>query len=322
MLPYRIGLELANKKTNAVMGHDHAHTGNANARRLTIALGLTGAFLFAEIVGGILTGSLALLSDAAHMFTDVMALVIALLAIRIGSRPADLKRTYGYRRFEILAAALNATILFMVALYILYEAYQRFRTPLPIATGGMLAIAVLGLVVNLISMRILRGSGDSLNMRAAYMEVFSDMLGSLAVIVAAIFIRLTGWGWIDPILAVLIGLWVLPRTWRLLSESVNILLEGVPKGLEMQTLLNDLAALPDVTGVHDLHVWAVTSGQNSLTAHLVVQRMPADSALLMEARAVAKAHGIEHTSFQIEVEPCGPEDAWCALQPTEHHHDH
>lgn len=299
--------------------HHHHHGGGADTRRLALAITLTGGYLVVEVVGGILTGSLALLSDAAHMFTDVMALVIALLAIRIGSRPADLKRTYGYRRFEILAAALNAAVLFAVAFYILYEAYARFRNPPPIASTGMLVIAILGLVVNLVSMRVLRGgqAGGSLNMKAAYMEVFADMLGSVAVIAAALVITLTGWRQIDPILAAAIGLWVLPRSWRLLSESVNILLEGVPEGLEMQALLAGLEDLPGVVGVHDLHVWAVTSGQNSLTAHLEVAALPSDDGLLAAARAVAAAHGIEHTSFQIEAGPCGPEDAACVLQPPE-----
>lgn len=303
--------------------HNHSHTGNANAKRLTIALCLTGSFLIAEVVGGIMTGSLALLSDAAHMLTDVMALVIALFAIKIGSRPADMRRTYGYRRFEILAAALNAAVLFLVAFYIMYEAWQRFQNPPPIATTGMLIIAVIGLVVNLISMRVLQGDGDSLNMKAAYMEVFSDMIGSLGVIIAALIIKFTGWWQVDPILAVLIGLWVLPRTWKLLSESLNILLEGVPTGLEMQKLLDDLQLIPGVTGVHDLHVWSVTSGQHSLTAHLMVETYPSDSVLLMKAREVAKAHGIEHTNFQIEIESCMPGDNACALQgAAPHRHEH
>lgn len=303
--------------------HSHSHTGNANAKRLIIALCLTGSFLIAEVVGGIITGSLALLSDAAHMMTDVMALVIALFAIKIGSRPADLRRTYGYRRLEILAAALNAAVLFLVAFYIMYEAWQRFQNPPPIATTGMLVIAGIGLVVNLISMRVLQGGGDSLNMKAAYMEVFSDMLGSVGVIAAALIIKFTGWWQVDPILAVLIGLWVLPRTWRLLSESMNILMEGVPAGMEMQKLLDDLKLLPGVSDVHDLHVWSVTSGQHSLTAHLTVATYPSDTVLLMKAREVAKAHGIEHTNFQIEVEPCTPGDIDCAFQgAAAHNHEH
>lgn len=288
-------------------GHSHNHAaGVTNERKLLFAILLTGAFFVAEVVGGFWTNSLALLSDAAHMFTDVMALVIALVAIRIGKRSADNRRTYGYRRFEILAAAFNAIGLFLVALYILYEAYERFLNPPEIHTWGMLAVAVLGLVVNLISMRILvSGSESSLNMKGAYLEVFADMLGSIGVIIGSLLVYFTGWAQIDAVIAVLIGLWVLPRTWKLLSESLNILLEGVPEGIELQRVHAELLALPGVQDVHDLHIWSITSGQHSLTAHLLVSEPPEDSSLLKQAHAIAKNHGIEHTNFQVEVEHVG-----------------
>ncbi|MFY9233176.1 MAG: cation diffusion facilitator family transporter [Fimbriimonadaceae bacterium] len=267
--------------------------------KLKTALLMTGSFLIAEVVAGLLIGSLALLSDAAHMLTDVVALAIAIVAIRIGKRPSDLKRTFGYYRFEILAAAVNAILLFAVAIYILVEAYKRFQDPPDIEAGWMLAVAVGGLVVNLISMRLLReGSEESLNVKGAYLEVWSDLLGSIGVILAALAIRFLGWRQADPVLAALIGLWVLPRTWILLSQSVNILLEGVPLGIELQKLQEDLLALPGVTDIHDLHVWAITTGRNSMTVHLVTA---GDSKRLLEgAQRVAKEHGIEHTSIQIE----------------------
>lgn len=287
------------------MSHDHTHAKASNSKRLVIALLLTGSFLIAEVIGGIVFNSLALLSDAAHMGTDVMALVIALMAIKIGSRPADLKRTFGYRRLEILAAALNAAVLFIIAFYILYEAWHRFQNPPEVASTGMLIVAGLGLMVNLISMRVLQGGDNSsLNMRAAYLEVFADMVGSIGVIIAAIIIKYTGWWQVDPILAVLIGLWVLPRTWKLLGESVNILLEGVPLGIEVQKLHEELAAIPHVKSIHDLHVWAVTSGQNSLTAHLVTDGYPTDDSIMKAAREAASNHGITHTNFQIEITDC------------------
>lgn len=302
------------------MSHDHSHAKTTNSKRLAIALGLTGTFLIAEVIGGVVFNSLALLSDAAHMLTDVMALVIALMAIKIGSRPADLQRTFGYRRLEILAAALNAAVLFIIAFYILYEAWERFQDPPEVASTGMLIVAGLGLIVNLISMRVLQGGNDSsLNMRAAYMEVFADMVGSIGVIIAAIIIKYTGWWQVDPILAVLIGLWVLPRTWKLLGESMNILLEGVPLGIEVQKLHDELAAIPNVTGIHDLHVWAVTSGQNSLTAHLVTASYPTDGAIMTAAREVAGKHGITHTNFQIEVESC-TSSGECVIGHEIHHH--
>ncbi|HCB2345614.1 TPA: cation transporter, partial [Klebsiella pneumoniae] len=250
--------------------HSHALPSERNEKSLWIALALTGSFLLAEVAAGIVFNSLALLSDAAHMFTDAAALAIALAAVRVARRPADAKRTYGYYRFEILAAAFNALLLFGVAGYILYEGWQRLREPAQVQSSGMLVVAVLGLIVNLISMRMLQGGKDkSLNVKGAYLEVWSDMLGSIGVIGAALVIRFTGWVWVDAVVAVAIGLWVLPRTWLLLKESLNVLLEGVPDGIDMGALMASVQAVPGVTGLHDLHVWALTSGKVSMTAHIV-----------------------------------------------------
>lgn len=252
------------------MSGRHAHHTTANERRFKLALALTSAFLAVEVAGGILTKSLALISDAAHMFTDSAGLAIALAAIRIAQRPADSKRTFGYYRFEILAAAFNAVLLFFVALYILYEAIQRFLNPSDVHSIPMLVIAVLGLAVNFAAMKILdEGQSQSLNVKGAYLEVWADFLGSLGVMGAAAAIWLTGWTWIDPIVAVGIALWVLPRTWTLLSESLNILLQGVPEGLALADIDGALRALPGVTDIHNLHVWSLTSGRHILTAHIV-----------------------------------------------------
>lgn len=229
------------------MSEGHSHGKNANARQLGIALVLTGTFLIVEVVYGVLSGSLALLSDAGHMLTDVMALALSLFAIRMGQRSADLKRTFGYRRTEILAAAVNAGALFAVGVYILFEAYRRLQEPVDVQTTSMLIVAILGLCVNIISARVLvGGSNSSLNMKSAYLEVMGDLLGSVAVIVGALLIRFTGLTWIDPVLGALIGLWVLPRTWVLLKESVNVLLEGVPAGLDVIKLRSELEGLPSV----------------------------------------------------------------------------
>lgn len=285
------------------MSNDHTlPIDTINEKRLQIVLALTGTFLLAEVAGGIWSQSLALLSDAAHMLTDVMALIIALVAIKVGRRAADNRRTFGYKRFEILAAALNAIVLFLVAFYILYEAYGRFQQPPEIQSGWMLLIASVGLVVNIIGMIILSKSDpNNLNMRGASLEVLSDLIGSVGVIVAALIVRYTGWWQVDPILAVLIGLWVLPRTWKLFSESVNVLLEGVPQGIELQKLHDELKAIPNVKAVHDLHVWAVTTGQNSMSAHLTIDRYPSDDALRQQAQQIAKKYGVEHSNFQIEI---------------------
>lgn len=286
--------------------HNHALPLNRNEKSLWLALGLTTAFMIAEVIGGLLSGSLALISDAAHMFTDTAALGIALAAIRVGRRPADAARTYGYHRFEILAAAFNALLLFGVAIYILIEAYGRFRNPTEVATGAMLWIAVAGLAVNLVSMGLLRGGKDaSLNVKGAYLEVWSDMLGSIGVIAGAILIRYTGWTWVDTVIAVAIGLWVLPRTWVLLKESLNILLEGVPQGVDVAEVTQAMTAVPGVQSVHDLHVWALTSGKSSLTAH-VVHAPGADPQALLEPlkEVLAKRFAVFHTTLQLEVKPC------------------
>jgi cobalt-zinc-cadmium efflux system protein len=306
--------------------HDtaHNHGAQANARALTTAIFLTGGYLIAEVAGGILTGSLALLSDAGHMLTDVMALVIALVAVKLAQRPADAKRTFGYYRIEILAAAANASVLFLVAFYILYEAWQRFASPHEIHSTPMLIVAALGLVVNLAAMRVLHaGSKHSLNLKSAYVEVWSDLLGSIAVIAGAVIIRVTDWEQVDPILAVLIGLWVLPRSWTLIAESLNILLEGVPQGIELNRIEERLAAVSGVASVHDLHVWAITSGKNSLTAHLVLAENQDQQEILEKVSAVlSHDFGITHSTIQIEAVLCGPDDRDCALGESEHSHHH
>ncbi|UQN08071.1 cation diffusion facilitator family transporter [Deinococcus sp. QL22] len=281
------------------MSESHNHGRQANARQLTAALALTGSFLVVEVIYAFISGSLALLSDAGHMLTDVMALALSLLALRIGARAADRKRTFGYRRAEVLAAAVNAGALFAIGLYILVEAYRRLQEPVDVQTTPMLIVAVLGLIVNIISARLLvRGSGDSLNMKSAYLEVMGDLLGSVAVIVGALSIRLTGWTWLDPVLGALIGLWVLPRTWALLRASVNVLLEGVPEGLDLDALRSEIAGVPGVTEVHDLHVWSVTTGEHNLTVHLVVptSRMGVQDAVEL----IAERYSIEHVTLQLE----------------------
>lgn len=293
--------------------HNHALPSNGNEKPLWLALGLTTTFMIAEVIGGLMTGSLALISDAAHMFTDTVALAIALAAMRVARRPADALRTYGYHRFEILAAAFNALLMFGVAIYILIEAYGRFRHPPEIQTGAMLGIAVLGLAVNLISMRLLSGGKDkSLNVKGAYLEVWSDMLGSLGVIGGALLIRYTGWAWVDPLIAVAIGLWVLPRTWILLKESLNILLEGVPRGVDVAKVTQAMSALPGVQSVHDLHVWALTSGKASLTAHVVYAPAADPQALLAPLqKMLAEKFSVFHTTLQLEATPCAHTEDGC-----------
>ena len=286
--------------------HSHSHGAGANSRRLAIALGLTTTFLIAELIGSFVFNSLALLSDAAHMFTDSAALAIALAAVKIGQRPADDERTYGYRRFEILAAAFNALLLFAVAGYVLYEGIKRFFEPTEVQSVGMLAVAAVGLIINLIAMRLLAGGKDnSLNVKGAYLEVWADMLGSLGVIVGAIVIMFTGWQWVDPVVAIGIGVWVLPRTWILLKDTTQILLEGTPRGIKMSDIRAAVSGVTGVAGLHDLHVWSLSSDEHSLSVHV---ELTADADFETVRSKVAEAlhsrFDIRHTTVQVEREPC------------------
>ncbi|WP_341238049.1 cation diffusion facilitator family transporter [uncultured Limnobacter sp.] len=298
-------------------GHSHDVKVEGYEKPLWIALILTASFMVAEVVGGILTNSLALISDAAHMFTDSAALAISLLAIQIGKKAADKKRTFGYHRFEILAAAFNAVLLFGVAIYILVEAFLRISNPPDIQSNLMLMIASLGLLVNLIAMKLLSQSkDDSLNVKGAYLEVWSDMLGSVGVIVGALLIRWTGWGWIDSVIAVGIGLWVLPRAWALLKQSTHILLEGTPEHLNIDEIKQALSSHWGVDSIHDLHVWSISSGKSSLSVHVVCQHREVDwTDLLQQIRAMlAVRFDLHHTTIQLEATPCG-------LADVDHHYN-
>ena len=288
--------------------HSHVPAVVKHEKPLWIAFGLTFAVLLVEIVGGLLSNSLALLSDAAHMATDVAALGISLVAVRLSRRPADARRSYGYARMEALGALINSSLLFLVAGYILWEAVQRFHAPQAVASGAMLGVAVLGLVANLVSMRLLAaGAGESLNVRGAYLEVWSDMLGSLGVIAGAVLIHFTGWALVDPVIAVLIGLWVLPRTWLLLRAAAQVLMQGVPAGLDIDEVRDAMQATPGVATVHDLHVWALGSREPILTAHVLLSDEAGDAdALRGELAGMLGARfDIDHVTLQMEARHCG-----------------
>lgn len=292
-------------------GHGHGASavssktaGARYERNLAWALGLTLTYLIAEVIGAFVTGSLALLADAAHMLTDVGGLGLALLAIRFAARPATPQKTYGYLRAEILSALLNAVVLLVLTVYILFEAYERFANPPEVLSWPMLIVAVIGLAVNLVSMRLLSGgSSASLNVQGAYFEVLSDMLGSLGVIVAALVIMWTGWTLADPIIGALIGLFIVPRTWRLISQAVHILLEGVPPNIDLGLLEKVLKEIPGVKAVHDLHVWTITSGFDSMSGHIVVTDVSESPRLLCAVRDTLKdKFGLDHVTVQIENE--------------------
>jgi cobalt-zinc-cadmium efflux system protein len=307
------------------MGHDHDHASAASIRHekpLWWALGLIFCFMLVEAVAAFATNSLALLSDAAHMATDALALGIALVAVRLGRRPADARRTFGYVRAEAMGAMFNGLLLFLLAGYILYESVHRFLQPPQVASLGMLAVGVTGLLVNLLAMRLLRaGSGENLNVKGAYLEVWADMLGSVGVIVAALVIHFTGWTLVDPLIAVAIGLWVLPRAWTLVRQAGNVLMMGVPEGFDAGEVHAALLGVPGVADVHDLHVWALASREAAMTAHLVVTDDAEGGAVRRQAaRLLHERFGIDHATLQVERGRCDGPD--CGAGSGRDPHDH
>jgi cobalt-zinc-cadmium efflux system protein len=298
-------------------GHSHGHAHGADGGgggtaaaayrgRLRVALWITLTVMVVEIVGGIVANSLALVADAAHMATDALGLAMALLAIHFAARPPSGNRTFGYARAEILAALANCLLLLGVGGYVLYEAIQRFVTPAE-TEGGLTAVfGLIGLVANMISLSLLmRGQKESLNVRGAFMEVAADALGSLAVLVSAVLVLTTGWQAADPVASIVIGLMIVPRTWKLLRETLNVLLEAAPEDVDMAAVRSHIRALPGVEDVHDLHAWTITSGLPVLSAHVVVGAEALDTIghekLLHELRACLGDHfDVEHCTFQLE----------------------
>ena len=280
-----------------------ASANSTNKKSILIVLSLTCTYLVAEVIGGLLTNSLALLADAGHMLTDVGGLALSYIAIRLAERKANESNTYGFYRMEILAALINSVVLIGISLYILFEAYQRFKNPPDVESRTMLIVASIGLVINLIGMYILqKGKGESLNLKGAYFEVLSDMLTSIAVIVAGIIIWTTGWFYADPILSSLIGLLILPRTWKLLKQATHVLLEGTPSDVHIGDLRKMLKAINGVTEVHDLHVWSLTSGINAMSGHIVIDKNTEPNRMLeMIEKKIKAEFKINHTTIQLEI---------------------
>lgn len=296
-------------------GHDHGHahgaptTGTAAAAyrgRLRVALSITLTVMVVEIVGGLMADSLALVADAAHMATDAVGLGMALLAIHFANRPPSGNRTFGYARAEILAALANCLLLLGVGGYVLYEAIHRFVTPADTEGGLTIVFGLIGLVANTISlMLLLRGQKDSLNVRGAFLEVVADALGSVAVIISAVVIMTTGWQAADPIASILISIMIVPRTWKLLHETLDVLLEAAPKNVDMAEVRAHVLALSGVEDVHDLHAWTITSGMPVLSAHVVVSSEVLNAIghekMLHELQGCLGHHfDVEHCTFQLE----------------------
>src|SRR3989454_9931600 len=286
-------------------GHDRSTAAARSRPVLVVTLVLTSVMMVVEFVGGLWTGSLALLADAGHMLTDATALGLALIAAWLAARPPTPAKTYGYYRAEILAALANALLLFAVAGAILFEAGRRARGPAPVMAGPMAAVAALGLAVNLLSAWLLhRGARESLTVRAAYLEVLSDALSSLAALAAAGVMVATGWTGADPLASAVIVVLIVPRTWSLLRQAVNVLLEGTPAHLSLTEIELAITRVAGVRRVHDLHVWTLTSGREAMSAHVVVDDVRESERLLQALHAVLHAKfGIDHTTIQLETAP-------------------
>ncbi len=289
------------------MSGDHQHTsvraGARHIKALYIAFGLVVVFMVVEIVAGFATGSLALLSDAGHMATDAVGLGMALAAITAANNARrGGHRTYGLYRLEILAALANAVLLFGVAGYVLFEASRRFSDPPEVLSGPMLLVAVIGLIVNLIGWRLLRaGAEESINLEGAFLEVMADLIGSVGVILAALIIRYTGWTYADPLFGAAIGIFILPRAWRLGRRAVRVLVQAAPEGLDLEELRQSLASVPGVSDIHDLHVWTLTSEMDVATVHLVTAAGADPHPTLDRARSLLEdEYGISHATLQVE----------------------
>lgn len=285
----------------------HAHH-NSNMRRVTIALTLTGIFMVVEVIGGLLAGSLALLADAGHMLTDTMALALAAVAFHVSKRPADGRLTYGYQRFQILAAFVNGLSLLLIVGWIFYEAVSRFLAPEEVMGRTMLIVAALGLVVNIIAFVVLHtGDRENLNIRGAALHVAGDLLGSVAAIVAAVVIIYTGWMAIDPLLSIAVALLILKSAWLLVKRSAHVLLEGAPEWLDVEEMQDNLVScIPEVCSIHHVHVWGLTPQDLMLTMHVSVNDSSVDpTSIIRRVKALLREdYGIGHSTIEIEAEVC------------------
>lgn len=302
----------------------NAHPSKAVENRFVLSILLTAAILIAEVIGGFWTGSLALLSDAAHVFMDIFALALSYLALRLSALPADDRHTYGFHRLEVIAALINGVTLGAIAIEIFSESWHRWFNPQPIKTAEMLVIAAIGLVVNLVVAFVLdghahehehegeegaevHGEAEDLNVRSAYLHVLGDAISSVGVIIAAALIWLIGWTWVDPLVSVFIGILIIVSSWRVLKSSLHILIEGVPEHLSVEKIGQSMAGVDGVKDVHDLHVWSICSGHVALSAHVITadQKLTDGNGIMAELKARLKKFGIEHTTIQFECEACG-----------------
>jgi cobalt-zinc-cadmium efflux system protein len=304
------------------MAHTHSQAVQGTTRRMALALVITLGFVVIEAAAGILANSLALLTDAAHNLTDVIALALSWYAIRLTLRPANSGKTYGYHRAGILIALFNSTTLVIIALGIFYEAYQRLLNPPQVEGGLMTAVAALAFIVNLGTALLVKpGSNNDLNQRSAFIHLAGDALSTLGALIAGVVIMLTGWYVLDPLVSVLIGLLIVWNAWLIIRESVEILLEGTPRDIDVNVMVTDIQHVPGVRGVHDLHVWSITQNMRALSAHVLVDDEPLSlgAEIQREINAVLQQrYNIAHATLQLECVGCKPDMLYCELNLIDH----
>jgi len=310
-----------------VHNQNHPHIGDLTSqivRRLALSLGITLAFVVVEVVAGLFANSLALLTDAVHNFTDVLALTLSWWALRLTTQPATHKRTYGYHRAGILAALVNSTTLVVIAIGIFYEAYQRFLNPPVVQADVLIGVGVLAVIINVVTaLLVRRGAESNLNIRAAFMHLMGDVLSTIGAVIAGFIIRFTEWNWIDPLVSVLIGFLILWSAWSIIRESVEILMESTPTDIDMDAMIEDITSVEGVYGVHDLHVWSITQSMRTLSAHLLTDNLPVSEGASIQTevhKVLLKKYNVNHATLQLECEECVPDKLYCAFGERSHHH--
>lgn len=310
--------------------HTHSHTHfndltQQTIRGLALSLGITLVFVFVEIAAGIFSNSLALLTDAAHNFTDVLALALSWWALRLTSQPANQNKTYGYHRAGILAALANSTTLVVIALGIFYEAFHRFIDPPEVQADVLIGVGVVAVVINLVTaLLVRRGAEHDLNIRSAFLHLMGDVLSTIGAVVAGVIIRYTNWNWLDPLVSVLIGFLILWSAWNIVREALDILMEATPTDIDMEAMIRDITAVDGVRGVHDLHVWSITRSIRTLSAHLMTGDLAISEGASIQTRVnevLFHKYNVTHATLQLECDDCMPSMLYCAFGGVTHKHE-
>ena len=307
--------------------HNHTHFGdlaNQTTKRLALSLGLTAAFVIVEIIAGIIGNSLALLTDAAHNFTDVIALGLSWYAVKLATQPAHAGKTFGYHRVGILVALVNSTTLVLIALGIFYEAYQRFLSPPEVDSTILIGVGALAFLINAGTAWLVKsGSENDLNLRSTFLHLMGDVMSTLGAVIAGIIIAFTNWNWLDPLVSVLIGVFILWNAWGILRQSIHILLESTPESIDMDSMVNDLLKVDGVCGVHDLHVWSINENLRALSAHIITNDIHVSAGVSIQRdlnEILTHKYNIRHATLQLECEGYHENILFCNI--SEHHHEH